>query len=317
MSAYKNQGGYKMRINHNITALNAYRNLTATNDKINESLERLSSGYRINRAADDAAGLAISEKMRAQIRGLDMAKKNSQDAISLIQTAEGALNEAHAILQRMRELAVQAANDTNTDKDRDAVQKEIEQLRLELDRISDATEFNTKKLITGEFSESGLNFQIGANEGQVVNMKMNEMTAVALGIAGSMSVQVPVRNEDGSIALDENGNAITEEKTENATVSVATSANAEKAIAIINNAIEKVSEERAKYGAMQNRLEHTINNLRVSAENLQAAESRIRDADMASEIVEFSKNKIIAQSGTAMLAQANAAPQGILQLLNG
>ncbi len=306
-----------MRINHNITAMNAYRNLTATNDKINESLERLSSGYRINRAADDAAGLAISEKMRAQIRGLDMAKKNSQDAISLIQTAEGALNEAHAILQRMRELAVQAANDTNTDKDRDAVQQEIEQLRLELDRISDATEFNTKKLITGEFSESGLNFQIGANEGQTVNMKMNEMTAVALGIAGSMAIQVPVRNADGSIALDENGNAITEEKTENATVSVATSANAEKAIEIINSAIERVSEERARYGAMQNRLEHTINNLRVSAENLQAAESRIRDADMASEIVEFSKNKIIAQSGTAMLAQANAAPQGILQLLNG
>jgi flagellin len=217
----------------------------------------------------------------------------------------------------MRELAVQAANDTNTNRDRTAIQQEMEQLRQELDRISDATEFNTKKLITGEYAEAGLNFQIGANEGQVVNMKMGQMTAEALGIAGAFAVQVPVKNADGSIATDENGNVITEEQTDNATVSVATAADAEKAIEAVNKAIEKVSSERARYGAMQNRLEHTINNLRVSAENLQAAESRIRDADMASEIVEFSKNKIIAQSGTAMLAQANAAPQGILQLLNG
>jgi flagellin len=304
-----------MRINHNITAMNAYRNLTATNDKIEQSLERLSSGYRINRAADDAAGLAISEKMRAQIRGLEMATKNSQDAISLIQTAEGALNETHAILQRMRELAVQSANDTNTDNDRVAIQQEIEQLRAELDRISDATEFNTKKLVTGEYAESGLNFQIGANEGQIVNMKMLEMTANALGI-GTMDVEEPVRDDLGNVMLDESGNVVTK-KVSGKTVSVATATDAQVAIEAINNAIEKVSKERARYGAMQNRLEHTINNLRVSAENLQAAESRIRDADMASEIVEFSKNKIISQSGTAMLAQANAAPQGILQLLNG
>jgi len=304
-----------MRINHNITAMNAYRNLTSTNDKIEKSLERLSSGYRINRAADDAAGLAISEKMRAQIRGLEMATKNSQDAISLIQTAEGALNETHSILQRMRELAVQSANDTNTDMDRVALQQEIEQLREELDRISDATEFNTKKLITGEFSELGLNFQIGANQGQTVNMKMLEMTANALGI-GTLEVEVARRDENGNVAMDENGNVLMD-KQAGGTVSVGTANDAQVAIAAINDAIEKVSTERARYGAMQNRLEHTINNLRVSAENLQAAESRIRDADMASEIVEFSKNRIIAQSGTAMLAQANAAPQGILQLLNG
>lgn len=304
-----------MRINHNITAMNAYRNLTSTNDKIEQSLERLSSGYRINRAADDAAGLAISEKMRAQIRGLEMATKNSQDAISLIQTAEGALNETHAILQRMRELAVQSASDTNTDNDRVAIQQEIEQLRAELDRISDATEFNTKKLVTGEYAESGLNFQIGANEGQTVNMKMLEMTANALGI-GTMDVEEPVMDDLGNVLLDESGNVVTK-KVSGKTVSVATASDAQVAIGAINNAIEVVSKERARYGAMQNRLEHTINNLRVSAENLQAAESRIRDADMASEIVEFSKNKIISQSGTAMLAQANAAPQGILQLLNG
>lgn len=304
-----------MRINHNITAMNAYRNLTTVNDKIDSSLERLSSGLRINKAADDAAGLAISEKMRAQIRGLKMATKNSSDAISLIQTAEGALNETHSILQRMRELAVQAANDTNTDKDRIAVQQEIEQLRQELDRISQATEFNTKKLITGEFAESGLYFQVGANKGQTVNLKLGEMNAIALGVAGA-TVKVPAKNEDGSTKTDENGQVVFEEQS-GGTVSVVTQADANNAIEAINSALESVSAERARYGAMQNRLEHTINNLKVSEENLQSAESRIRDADMASEIVEFSKNKIIAQSGTAMLAQANAAPQGILQLLNG
>ena len=304
-----------MRINHNITAMNAYRNLTTINDKIDSSLERLSSGLRINRAADDAAGLAISEKMRAQIRGLKMATKNSNDAISLIQTAEGALNETHSILQRMRELAVQAANDTNTDKDRIAVQQEIEQLRQELDRISQATEFNTKKLITGEFAQSGLYFQVGANKGQTVNLKLGQMDAITLGVAGPDS-KVPATNPDGTAKLDSNGNPILETKS-GGTVSVATQDEANKAIEIINTALETVSAEIARYGAMQNRLEHTINNLKVSEENLQSAESRIRDADMASEIVEFSKNKIIAQSGTAMLAQANAAPQGILQLLNG
>ncbi len=304
-----------MRINHNITAMNAYRNLTSVNDKIDGSLERLSSGLRINRAADDAAGLAISEKMRAQIRGLKMATKNSYDAISLIQTAEGALNETHSILQRMRELAVQASNDSNTDKDRLAIQQEIEQLRQELDRISSSTEFNTKKLITGEFKDSGLYFQVGANKDQNVNMKLGEMSAKALGLANG-TAKTPAKNEDGSTKLDDNGNVVYDEVS-GGTVSVLTQDDANKAIEIINLALESVSAERARYGAMQNRLEHTINNLKVSEENLQSAESRIRDADMANEIVEFSKNKIIAQSGTAMLAQANAAPQGILQLLNG
>ena len=244
-----------------------------------------------------------------------MATKNSNDAISLIQTAEGALNETHSILQRMRELAVQAANDTNTDKDRIAVQQEIEQLRQELDRISQATEFNTKKLITGEFAEAGLYFQVGANKGQTVNLKLGQMDAITLGIAGSDS-KVPATNADGTAKLDSDGNPVLETKS-GGTVSVATQDEANKAIELINTALETVSAERARYGAMQNRFEHTINNLKVSEENLQSAESRIRDADMANEIVEFSKNKIIAQSGTAMLAQANAAPQGILQLLNG
>ena len=304
-----------MRINTNIAALNSYNQLKNTQNNLSKSLERLSSGKRINRAADDAAGLAISEKMLSQTRGLAQAQRNAQDGISMIQTAEGALKESHSILQRMRELSVQSANDTNTDMDRVALQQEIEQLREELDRISDATEFNTKKLITGEFSELGLNFQIGANQGQTVNMKMLEMTANALGI-GTLEVEVARRDENGNVAMDENGNVLMD-KQAGGTVSVGTANDAQVAIAAINDAIEKVSTERARYGAMQNRLEHTINNLRVSAENLQAAESRIRDADMASEIVEFSKNRIIAQSGTAMLAQANAAPQGILQLLNG
>jgi flagellin len=310
----------KMRINHNITAMNAYRNLSMTNDKVDKSLERLASGYRINRAADDAAGLAISEKMRAQIRGLDMATKNSQDAISLIQTAEGALNETHAILQRMRELAVQAANDTNTDDDRRAIQKELDELRLELDRITSSTEFNTKILMNGEYAEDGLLFHIGANKDQTVRLTLGDMSAKALGITGKIEVQEIKRDETGAPIAGGDGEPETETRLVDSldtAVSVESVLEAEDAIDLINKAIEMVSDERSKYGAMQNRLEHTINNLRVSVENLQAAESRIRDADMADEMVKFSKNKIIAQSGTAMLAQANAAPQGVLQLLQG
>ncbi len=279
-----------MIINHNITAMNAYRNLSTVNERVDKTMEKLSSGMRINRAGDDAAGLAISEKMRGQIRGLTMTTKNAQDGISLIQTAEGALNESHAILQRMRELAVQAANDTNTGEDREKLQLEMNQLRQELDRISDTTEFNTRKLLTGEYAEQGLVFHIGANKDQIVSLTVNDMSATALGVQGG---------ED------------------TAALSISTQLNSEDAIKIVNDAIEKVSEERAKFGALQNRLEHTINNLRVSAENLQASESRIRDADMAQEMVAMSKDKIISQSGTAMLAQANAAPQGVLQLLKG
>ncbi len=279
-----------MIINHNIMALNAYKNLKTTNNSLSDSLAKLSSGLRINKAGDDAAGLAISEKMRSQIRGLDMATKNSQDSISLIQTAEGALNETHSILQRMREVSVQSANDTNTDYDRLELQKEMDQLRQEIDRISDTTEFNTKKLLNGTFSTDALSFHIGANAGQTVDMTLKNMEASALGVGGLSATQG---------------------------ISITSATNADSAITVVNEAIERVSAERSRMGAMQNRLEHTINNLRTSAENLQSAESRIRDLDMAKEMTRFSKSQILSQSGTAMLAQANSAPQGILQLLRG
>ncbi len=269
-----------MRINHNITALNAYRQLSINNTGVQKSLEKLSSGMRINRAGDDAAGLAISEKMRGQIRGLNMASKNAQDAISLIQTAEGALNETHAILQRMRELAVQSANDTNTDDDRSALQNEIAQLIAEIDRIAEQTEFNTQVLLDGSFA--GKKFHIGANDGQSIDFSIGNMDSATLGV-----------------------NAI----------DISTQADADGAIATIDDAIKTVSDERAKLGAYQNRLEHTINNLEVAAENLTAAESRIRDVDMAKEMMEFTKQSILQQAATAMLAQANQLPQAVLQLL--
>jgi flagellin len=298
-----------MIINHNISALNSYRNLSDVNGRVSKSMEKLSSGLRINRAGDDAAGLAISEKMRGQIKGLNMAAKNSQDAISLIQTAEGALNETHSILQRMRELSVQSANDTNTASDRFQIQKEMDQLRQEVDRISLSSEYNTKKLLNGDFdgtNGSGLKFQVGSNEGQTVELTFNDMSAVTLGIAGTEQVTT----------TDEKGNQTTQTvDSPNKAIDVTTAMTAASSITTINEAIERVSEERSKYGAMQNRLEHTINNLAVSAENLQAAESRIRDADMAKELVGFSKDKIISQSGNAMLSQANTNPQNVLQLL--
>jgi len=282
-----------MIINHNIAAMNSNRTLGATNAGIDRSLEKLSSGLRINRAGDDAAGLAISEKMRGQVKGLDMSSKNAQDSISLIQTAEGALNETHSILQRMRELSVQASNDTNTTNDRVELQKEMNQLRKEVDRIASNTEFNTKVLMTGKFSAigSGLRFHSGgANTNQFVSLTFSSMKASNLKISGFSS---------------------------SAAVSITSAAAAETAITTINDAIAQVSAERSKYGAMQNRLEHSINNLKTSSENLQSAESRVRDVDMAKEMVDFSKNKIISQSGTAMLAQANTNPQGVLQLLRG
>jgi flagellin len=295
-----------MIINHNIPALNSYRNLSDVNGRVNKTMEKLSSGLRINRAGDDAAGLAISEKMRGQVNGLNMATKNSQDGISLIQTAEGALNETHSILQRMRELAVQAVNDTNTDSDRGQIQKEMDRLRQEVDRISGTTEFNTKKLLTGDYENQGLKFQVGANEGQTVELQFRDMSSASIGIAGTETVTT----------TDAEGNETTQTvTTADTAVSVTSVADAEKAITTINDAIEQTSAERAKYGAMQNRLEHTIKNLSVASENLQAAESRIRDTDMAKEMVDLSKDKIISQSGNAMLAQANAAPQSVLQIL--
>ncbi|MEX3745385.1 MULTISPECIES: flagellin N-terminal helical domain-containing protein [Lysinibacillus] len=269
-----------MRIQHNISALNTHRNLSFNNTQSSKNLEKLSSGYKINRAGDDAAGLAISEKMRGQIRGLDMATKNAQDSISLIQTAEGALNETHAILQRMRELSVQSANDTNVSTDRNDLQKEVDALVSEITRISTDTEFNTQKLLNGSFG--GKVFHIGANEGQAITLSISDMGAGALSVSG---------------------------------VDISTQSAANGAITTINNALKSVSNQRSALGAVQNRLEHTINNLGATSENLTAAESRIRDTDMAKEMMGFTKNNILMQAAQSMLAQANQQPQGVLQLL--
>ncbi|WP_397537247.1 flagellin Hag [Rummeliibacillus pycnus] len=268
-----------MRIQHNIAALNTHRNLAANTEASSKNLEKLSSGYKINRAGDDAAGLAISEKMRGQISGLNMASKNAQDGISLIQTAEGALNETHSILQRQRELAVQASNDTNTDDDRKQLQAEITQLNSEIDRISGDTEFNTKKLLDGTFDGK---FHIGANKDQVTSLKITKADTTTLATNASK---------------------------------VDTQTDAEAAIKSFDDAIQTVSTNRATLGAVQNRLEHTINNLGATSENLTAAESRIRDTDMAKEMMNFTKNNILTQAAQSMLAQANQQPQGVLQLL--
>ncbi|MCT8138745.1 flagellin [Anaerobacillus sp. CMMVII] len=275
-----------MKINNNIQALNAYRNLSGNQFKTSKNLEKLSSGLRINRAADDAAGLAISEKMRSQIRGLKQAERNALDGISLIQTAEGAMQEIHAMLQRMRELTVQAANDTNEAVDRQAIKGEIDQLVDEIEAISQRTEFNQKKLLNGTFATAGLDFQIGANANQKVTLTIAKMTSDNTGLNVSK-----------------------------AAILVNSHAAANTSITSIDAAITKVSESRSKLGAIQNRLEHTINNLQVTHENLTASESRIRDADMALEMTEFTRNNIINQAATAMLAQANQLPQGVLQLL--
>ncbi|MFJ8257652.1 flagellin Hag [Peribacillus asahii] len=295
-----------MIINHNIAAMNTHRQLTGANGAQAKSMEKLSSGLRINRAGDDAAGLAISEKMRGQIRGLDMAAKNSQDGISLIQTAEGALNETHAILQRMRELAVQSANDTNTDTDRTEIQKEVDQLAEEITRISNTTEFNTKNLAGGNFSGTGLTFHIGANEGQNIEVKIGAMDAFTLGVTASGT---------GAAATFSGGVVKTDATVPSGGIKVSTQSGADAAITKINTAIETVSAERSKLGAVQNRLEHTINNLGTASENLSAAESRIRDVDMAKEMMAQTKQSILAQASQAMLAQANQAPQNVLQLL--
>lgn len=273
-----------MRINHNIAALNTYRQLSINNTNSSKAIEKLSSGLRINRAGDDAAGLAISEKMRGQIRGLDQASRNSQDAISMIQTAEGGLNETHAILQRMRVLAVQSSNDTNTVDDRAEIQKEVTDLIAELDNIATTTQFNTQNLLDATGGTAGVfTFQIGANTTQTLNVTFGDMQAAALGVA--------------TIDLG---------------VDAATST---AAIQTIDDAIKLVSNERAQLGAKQNRLEHVIKNLDTASENLTAAESRIRDVDMAKEMMNFTKTSILSQAAQAMLAQANQQPQGVLQLL--
>ncbi|MBL3642445.1 flagellin [Bacillus sp. RHFB] len=395
-----------MIINHNISALNTHRQLSSATNAQSKSMEKLASGMRINRAGDDAAGLAISEKMRGQIRGLDQASRNSQDAISLIQTAEGALNETTDILQRMRELATQASTDTNTTNDRGEIQKEMDSLTSEINRIGNTTEFNTQKLLNGskdsattgnlakvEFDltgmtagsidvlgenvafdtdagttasaietaitgnadlnakydvtvtgnkveivakskgedtdlkadltkgtgvtddtvtttegkadGSGLQFQIGANENQSLTLEIGDMRASALGLTGTGTGFTAGTNVS-------NG---TDSKGVESGLDVSNAKNASAAITKIQTAIDTVSAERSKLGANQNRLEHTINNLGTSSENLTAAESRVRDTDMAKTMMEQTKNSILAQASQAMLAQANQQPQGVLQLL--
>ncbi|WP_017379004.1 flagellin N-terminal helical domain-containing protein [Paenisporosarcina sp. TG-14] len=410
-----------MIINHNIAALNTHRQMGSANNAQMKSMERLSSGMRINSAADDAAGLSISEKMRGQIRGLEQATRNSQDGISLIQTAEGALNETHDILQRMRELATQGASDTNTTSDRGEIQKEMDSLTSEINRIGNTTEFNTQKLLNGSkdsttiaagavpgvpgvageytlaavptgnvtidgvsftqgdgsggtfatsndlvtlvnldstlstkytasssdgtefvltqkvgqesstaptststFTEStpgsaavvgseaveagaGLQFQIGANENQSLTLEVSDMRASALGLSGTVG-------GTGFTASNTVTNGTNSTKSE-AALDVSNATNASAAITTIQLAIDNVSSERSKLGANQNRLEHTINNLSTASENLTSAESRIRDVDMAKEMMEQTKNSILSQAATAMMAQANQLPQGVLQLL--
>lgn len=274
-----------MIINHNLNAMNAHRQMGINIGNAGKATEKLSSGLRINRAGDDAAGLAISEKMRGQIRGLNQASRNAQDAISLIQTAEGALNETHAILHRMKELTVQAANDTNVKVDKDNLQLEIKELQSEINRIASQTQFNTQTLLKGDLKSAALTFQIGANKDQTIKLNIGDMTTSGLGL------------KDLNIAGDKKAASISSQ------------------LQTIDDALDTVSKERAKLGANQNRLEHTIANVNNASENLQAAESRVRDVDMAKEMMNFSKNNILQQAAQAMLAQANQAPQGILQLL--
>ena len=277
-----------MIINHNMNAMNAHRNMGVNNNNAAKAMEKLSSGLRINRAGDDAAGLAISEKMRGQIRGLDQASRNAQDGISLIQTAEGALNETTNILQRMRELSVQAANDTNATTDRVAIKTELIALQDEITRIADTTKFNGKNLINAAASNgSALNIQVGANSGEGIKITLANMAASVIGVTTTL-----VSN-----------------------ISAGTAGDANKLTTAIDEALVKVSTQRAKFGAIQNRLEHTIKNVDNTSENLQAAESRVRDVDMAKEMMNYSKNNILNQAAQSMLAQANQQPQNVLNLL--
>ena len=278
-----------MRINTNIAAMNTYSRLTAANTAKTNSLAKLSSGSRINKAGDDAAGLAISEKMKSQIGGLTQAKRNAQDGISLVQTAEGALNESHSILERMRDLAVQGANDTLTSDDRGSINKELTALHQELTRIASTTEYNTKNLLNT--AKNAFTFQIGANENQTLTVTIDAMDGTTLlkSVADKFIIDSKASNvrKDGGM------------------------------ISVIDKAISTVSDQRAALGAVQNRLEHTINNLTATNENLSDANSRIRDVDMAEEMMTFTKCNILSQAATSMLAQANAMPNSVLNLLQG
>ena len=360
-----------MRINTNVSALNTYSRLTAANASKSNSLSKLSSGLRINKAGDDAAGLAISEKMKGQIGGLSQAKSNAQDGISLIQTAEGALNETHSILGRMRDLAVQSSNGTLSDDDRSAINKEYTALSDEIDRIRDTTEFNTKSLLTGEGDDAkSFTFQIGANANQTMSVSINNMSSSALKVKGLDLTQAFDTSEiaaakdkavaaafkadtttkyaaDGKVdaaagktvadlqtaidtAADDAAKA-TAQKTYDDALATFTASDEGKAAAAaaetaivennpitkIDKAIKAVSAQRADLGAAQNRLEHTINNLGTTQENLSEANSRIRDVDMAQEMMSFTKSNILSQAATSMLAQANSMPNSVLSLLQG
>ena len=273
-----------MVVQHNLTAMNSNRMLGLTQGTLSKSTEKLSSGYKINRAADNAAGLAISEKMRRQVRGLTQASTNAQDGISAVQTAEGALNEVHDMLQRMNELAVQAANDTNMSTDRSYIQAELNQLMQEISRVATTTTFNEQCLLNGNFT--GKKLQVGSEKGteQVISISISAMSASKLGLKAD-------------------------------TVKVSSHSGAQNAINAIKSAMTKVSKQRSNLGAIQNRLEHTIANLDNVVENTTAAESRIRDTDMAAEMVKYSNRNILQQAGQAMLAQANQSNQGVLSLL--
>jgi len=273
-----------LRIYNNVEAQSAHRQLSNTNNSISKAMERLSSGLRINRAGDDAAGLAVSEVMRSKIRGMGVAERNSQDGISLVQVADASLGTVTDMMQRMRDLAVQASNGTLVDSQRANLDKEVQNILQEIGRVGSDTEFNGLKILAGSVSTaaSAITLQIGANSGQNIAFTIGTVSTTDLGIAG---------------------------------LAVSTQASASAAIASLDAAIASINTQRANMGAIQNRLEQTINRLGVTAENLQAAESRIRDADMAAEMIFFTKNQILQQSGTAMLAQANQAPQSVLQLL--
>ena len=274
-----------MVVQHNLTAANTNRQLGITTNGLQKSTEKLSSGYKINRAADDAAGLSISEKMRNQIRGLNKASDNAQDGISLVQTAEGALNEVHSMLQRLSELAVQAAQGPTATPDRTALNDEVQQLKTEIQRVGSTTQFNKMNILDGGFSAGTKKaLQVGANANQTISIAISALKSVV-----------------GSSLID--------------ALKIGTATNAQSAITTVQSSIEKLSTLRSKLGAVQNRLEHTVANLDNISENTQSAESRIRDTDMAEEMVQYSKNNILQQAGQSMLAQANQANQGVLSLL--
>ncbi|WP_454085648.1 flagellin N-terminal helical domain-containing protein [Georgenia sp. Marseille-Q6866] len=291
-----------LSVQNNVSAMNAYRNLSQTQNDLGSSLEKLSSGFRINRAADDAAGLAISEGLRSQIGGLNVAVRNAQDGISVVQTAEGALNETHSILQRMRDLSVQASNTgALSDTAKGNIKAEMDELAEGLNDIADQTQFNGTKLLDSSYAGT---FQVGANVGETITVTIDQgMSAASLNVgsldvtnASTVSVQVGTA-ADGTTAVNMDMNG------------------AEHAVHLIDQAIDTVSQVRSDLGAKQNRLDHTINNLQVSVENLTASESRIRDTDMANEMVSYTSSNILQQAGTSMLAQANQLPQGVLSLL--